>query len=297
MNHPGELSNLSKIAQPDVAAITSIAAAHIENFGSLDGIAAAKLEIVDGLKPSGVLILNRDDDALQRNFSRLQLNQNLRIQYFGGLEGSDARIDDIRLFGMDGIAFCLTLHGHSAEVRMDLMGRHNAYNAACAALVAKCLCPEIEMNDVVAALTSFRAPLMRLNTRQLGANKRLIDDSYNANPASMRAALELARDLAHNGTRVGLVLGDMLELGNFSEYYHQEIGIHAMLAKPAFVIALGTYAAQILDESARAGIPVFEAKSAEEAARIATAQDFDVLLVKASRGVGLDRSVALLMGE
>jgi len=129
----------------------------------------------------------------------------------------------------------------------------------------------------------------------LGERRKIVDDSYNANPSSMRVALQVASEVIDSGQKVGFILGDMLELGRDSERYHQEIGQLAAEAGPMFVVGVGEFAKSFTAEAARRSIPGFEAESPVAAAHIARKFEFDVLLVKASRGVRLDKTVETLL--
>lgn len=297
MNHPGEISPLSKIATPDVVAISNIAPAHVQEFDSLAQVADAKFEILSGLKSEGTLILNKKDKELQVGLLRHDPDSKLKIRYFGDTPDCDVYFSGFKSRGFEGIEFQLHLSGESAALKMQVIGRHTALNATCAALISKTLRPQISLNQIVEGLSRFTAPLMRLNLKRMGEAKYILDDSYNANPASMAAALSLAGEFAREGHSVGLVLGDMLELGRQSVHYHQEIGKKACDLKPAFVIAVGEFRNLLLEASRASGIKVFEAESPEAAAHVAAKFDYNLLLVKGSRGVGLDRTVRTLLGE
>ena len=136
---------------------------------------------------------------------------------------------------------------------------------------------------------------MRMNLKALADGRQVIDDSYNANPTSMRASLELAAQLVRSGKKVGLLLGDMLELGSHAPAYHSEVGQLAARCGPAFVIAVGEFSENLLSQSRTLGIPVFAAVSPEAAAHTARKLEFDVLLVKASRGMALEKAVNILV--
>jgi len=293
MNHAGELTRLSGIAVPDVAVITCIAPAHIEFFGTLDRIADAKLEISAGLRPGGTLVLNGDDEVLMRAVERLTQRPTIRL--FGTGARCDLRLGEVTAHGLEGISFPLTFGGVTEEVRMNVLGRHNAMNAAAAALGMLSLLPGLTLTEVSAGLREFQAPLMRLNVKPLRGERKVIDDSYNANPESMKAALAIARDLAASGLKVGLILGDMLELGEHSESFHREVGTAAVAAAPVFLVGVGEWSRAYVEAARAAGIPAFAAATAEESAHIARKHSFDIVLIKASRGIGLDRAVSTLI--
>lgn len=297
MNHAGEIRELSRIVEPDVGVITAIAPAHIEFLGSLEAIADAKFEILQGLRKGGSLVLEARSEQIRLALSRHDPQNLLNVRSFGSDEGAEVRVQDVRSMGLDGIAFRLILEGRELEIEMSVPGAHNALNAACAVLAARSLMPDLSPEQIERGLKEFRAPLMRMNLKEMPDGRQLIDDSYNANPASMRASLELAGQMARAGKKVGLILGDMLELGAHAAQYHAEIGELAARSGPAFVIGVGQHSETLLAESRTLGIPVFAAVSPEAAAHTARKLEFDVLLVKASRGVALDQAVNILVGR
>jgi UDP-N-acetylmuramoyl-tripeptide--D-alanyl-D-alanine ligase len=298
MNHAGELRALTAIARPDVAVITCIGPAHIENLGSLEAIAQAKLEIVAGLRPGGTLVINGDDQVLAAGLAGCG-DIGHPVVRFGTGPGNDLTVSDVVSRGLEGLTFRLAagevIGGGENTATMGILGRHNALNGAAAALAIKRLFPDLGLSEILRGLADFRAPLMRLSIKPLTHERRVIDDSYNANPQSMRAALDIAADLVGSGLRVGLVLGDMLELGEHAPSYHAEIGRVAAAVKPVFCITVGPISEAIHTVVQGAGIPAFRAESPEAAAHIARKFGFDILLVKASRGTGLDRTVQTLV--
>lgn len=294
MNHAGELNTLSKMASPDVALINSVTFAHIEFFSSIAEIADAKFEIKNGLGAQGALAINADDAEIQHALHRHPISANQKLYKFGLAEKAQVRLLKVKSLGLEGIQVELSVFGEPLEFSMNVVGRQNAMNAAAAVLASKLLVPQMTLQEIKAGLESFTAPLMRLNLKHLADGKQIIDDSYNANPASMRSALELAADLSSQGKRVGLLLGDMLELGSYSEKLHSEVGEQAAGCGAKFVIAVGRLSEQLLAPARARGIPAFKADSAQDAAEQVRKLQFDVLLVKASRGVQLDQAVQIL---
>lgn len=303
MNHAGELSALTKIVTPDLAAITMIGAAHIEAFESLNDIAAAKFEIAESLAPEQPLLLRDDDSYLASQLTKFEPTRFRAVKYFGTSDRASVRITDLASSGLEGISFSLTstVRGveERAKVRMSLLGTQNAYNAACAVLAAQIVQPETPLERLAERLTSFTAPLMRMNLKEWSNGRFIIDDSYNANPASMKAFLELAHELTQAGKRVGLVVGDMKELGKHSEFYHREAGQGAAAAKPVFLVAAGEFAEMLIEPAGRVGLTVHGAADAAHAAncvaRLAAEMPCDIVMIKASRGVGLDRVTEKLL--
>lgn len=297
MNHAGEIRQLSRIVEPDVAAVTAIAPAHIEFLGSIEAIADAKFEILQGLKKGGTLVLDAHCAQMQQALLRHDPQGVLKVRSFGCRPGAEVFVRDVQTLELEGIRFTLVIDGKELQIEMSMPGEHNALNAACAVLAARSLVPDLSLEQIERGLREFRAPLMRMNLKEFSDGRQLIDDSYNANPSSMRASLELAGQLSRSGRKVGLILGDMLELGSHAARYHSEAGELVARSSPVFVIAVGQFSELLLSESRTLGIPVFAAASPEAAAHTARKLDFDVLLVKASRGVALDKAVNILMDK
>jgi UDP-N-acetylmuramoyl-tripeptide--D-alanyl-D-alanine ligase len=295
MNHPGELADLALIAEPDVGLITLIAPVHQHAFDTLDEIADAKCEILRGMKESSPIIINADDSVLKAALIRNDPQSKMEVKSFGISEGSDIRVLNIVDAGMEGISFTLRIFDEDLDVHMGVLGKHNALNAAAAALVAKTLVPNLPLKHIKEGIERFISPQMRLRSYKTQKGRLVIDDSYNANPASMRALLEVAEGFQKEGGKIGFVLGDMLELGSQASKHHQEIAQAAADLKPAFLVAVGEFAPVFVETAKREGIRAFSADSPEAAAHIAIKMDFDFLLVKASRGIGLDRTVNTLL--
>lgn len=295
MNHAGEIANLTRIARPDIAAITKIAPAHLENFKDIHGIADAKCEIVDGLVDGAPLVVNGDDEVLRGGLERRRADARFTLRRFGSAPASECRVSDLVSRGLDGISFTLTLHGTSTPMQMSALGRPSAMNAAAAALLAVALDPTLTAEQIRVGLASFRAPLMRLNIMTLSDGRKIIDDSYNANPASLRGALDLLAELQEGGSSVGAVLGDMLELGSRSAEFHGEIGVLVGKLKPQFLVTVGEFSRGYEEPAKSLGVPVFHADSAEAAAHLVAKFPAEVVLIKGSRGIGLDRTVKVIV--
>jgi UDP-N-acetylmuramoyl-tripeptide--D-alanyl-D-alanine ligase len=295
MNHAGELSALSHIAAPDVAAIIGVGTVHMHVFAGVSEIADAKCEIMDGMAPQGTLVINGDDACLEAAVQRKGEKGRRPLRRAGYGEGCDARVMEVTSLGLEGLRCKINLCGEELEFKTPLLGKHNAYNCAVAALTAKTLVPSLSGAEIKEGLSRFIPPRMRLNIRRINPSRVVVDDSYNANPPAMRALFALAAELGAQQKSVGLVLGDMRELGGEAPRYHQEVAADAVRLKPSFIIAVGEYAHLYGEEGRRAGVKVFEAASPQAAAHTAHKLPFEILFVKASRGIGLDRTVETLL--
>lgn len=221
MNHAGELSELSELLRPDVAVISLIAPAHLAHFSSVDEIAAAKAEIFDGLKQGGVAVLNRDDDYFE-TLSDAAQKRSAKVVSFGQNAKADVRLSSIHISAANSRAVVI-YDTQKYDLIVPAIGMHWLQNAAAALAVA--VNANIEIEDAIDALAEYIIPQGRgaaFDAQIDGKTVRILDESYNANPTSMRAAIASAGQQASG--RVLAVLGDMLELGK------DEVALHAGLA-------------------------------------------------------------------
>lgn len=291
-NHPGEIAPLSKIASPDVAVVTEVGAAHIGAFESIEEIAKEKYSISNGLRDDGILVLNGDTKPL---CDLAKNTDTFRILFFGtSSDGLSARL--ISAEQRENVLQCSIELGHETlSVNLQAFGVHTARNATAAALAAKSLFPFLTGGEIAKGLESFQAPAMRLNLKVMRNGKQILDDAYNANPISMNAFVEVARDFQTQGKRVGFIVGDMLELGAQSKEYHAELGQKLKTLHPQFVAAVGEFSQLVCDQAKAPKTNVFPAKTPEEAAGWALSQEFDIVCVKGSRGIALDRAIKKLL--
>lgn len=284
MNHFGEISYLSNIGHPDVAVIINIGTAHMEFLGSQEGIRKAKMEIVEGMSPTGLLLLN-GDDFLLRNLDR-QPQQ--RITYFGQSEDCDIRAVEVRQEG-NLLRFRAEAGRLSIPVEMSLEGRHYVNDALAAIAVAlKLMVPVQRISE---GLAHFRNISGRQEIFRAG-EYTIIKDCYNAGPESMEAALNV---LGNKPGRRVAVLGDMLELGDCTQAEHYKIGRIAA-EKADMVFAYGPHADRVRDGTITGGMPddkgmAFETQEELVKALRNAVRPGDVLLFKASRGMHLERAL------
>ncbi|WP_372762335.1 UDP-N-acetylmuramoyl-tripeptide--D-alanyl-D-alanine ligase [Pseudoalteromonas sp.] len=219
-NHLGEIAYTTAMTQPDVAVVCNVAAAHLEGFGSLMGVAKAKGEIFDGLKQDGVAIVNCDSEFSQYWLDKLKGRKVTRLS-------SDEKLDiwaqDISLDEHARASFTLCTKEEQVPVKLALPGKHNISNALIAAALTREF--DVSLPDVANALATMGEVKGRVNLIPVSAKLTVIDDSYNANVKSVKAAIDLLSDM--QGHRI-LALGDMGELGEEARQYHQEVGEYAL---------------------------------------------------------------------
>jgi len=244
-NHPGEIAYLSKLAEVDVALITNVAPAHLAGFGTLENVARAKGEIYDNLKPEGIAVLNADEPYL--SLWQAKLSKQARV-FFGLEVKKDIWADNIECYPLSS-QFVLQTPVARQQVTLQVAGKHNISNALAAASAAYAL--GISLEDIVAGLEAFEGVLGRLCVYQGLNGVRLIDDTYNANPRSVEAALGVLANMP--GDKI-FVFGQMRELGQDEVSWHQKIGEIAKSKGIDKLYALGglcQHTAEAFGEAAR----------------------------------------------
>ncbi len=287
MYGPGEIDLLCRIARPRIGVVTNVGPVHLERLGSVSAIAAAKAELVDALPPDGAAVLNGDDPHVAAMASRTKA----RVLLYGQSQQCHVRGDDLASRGLDGISFRVTYDGVSADVEAHLPGRHHLYPALASAAVG--LAEGMTLTEAAAALQQAR-PELRLRVLAGPNGATILDDSYNASPQSMLAALDLLGELP--GRRIAL-LGEMRELGATEEEGHRQVGERAA-ARADLVLVLGERARPLYEAARTTGAADIRfLSSTEEAAPLLRdeLQPDDYLLVKASRAVGLESVVDALV--
>jgi len=215
----GEIKTLTNFIPPDLAVITNIGEAHIGLLGSKDNIFKAKSELLQSLDKDGKAIINRDDPYF---FKMLEIVKDKKVYTFGIKNGSDIMARNIRMVSDKGIRFTLEVqNGKSKEIYFPLLGRHNIYNALAASAVAFAL--GIELEIIERGLSSFKPLDLHMQFSYFCNGIKILNDSYNASPLSVRNALKTLVEVAQNNSKIA-ILGDMLELGEKTDFYHREIG-------------------------------------------------------------------------
>jgi UDP-N-acetylmuramoyl-tripeptide--D-alanyl-D-alanine ligase len=296
MSHPGEIARLTALALPQVGVVTNAAAAHLEGLGSVDGVADAKAELYQGLPPGGVAVANADD---ARMLKRAQASGRRLLTFASGRQRrGDVVVLELLAQDAGGLRFLLGVGNRELEVRLPLVGAHNAANAAAAACAAIALgCDD---REIVRGLAQVAPVGRRLRLERLACGALLVDDCYNANPLSMAAALRTLADLARaEGGRAVAVLGDMLELGAEEQALHRQVGAEAAAAGLHRLLAFGPRSGQTVAGAVAAGLAAERTFHTEDVAALAARARAglgagDVLLVKGSRGMRLERLVEAL---
>ena len=301
MSAPGEIRTLTEIAVPDAAVVTAVAEAHLENFASLEEIAAAKGEIYEALPEGATAVVNADDPRAAREARRFA---GKRVSY-GFSDGAEVRASDFRAEADGGIAFRVGAFGGAPEtVRCGLTGRHNALNVLAGLTLALVL--SVPLPAAAAGVRPLSPLPGRGERRPLPGGAVALDETYNSSPAALRAviaALAEAPAGAASPRRIPLrilVAGDMLELGDRAEPLHAECGRLAAEAGLDLVVGVGPLGARLAEAARAAGAKSAAAvESAERAADLLAGRlgPGDLVAFKASRAVGLERAVALLAGE
>lgn len=289
MQKLGEIAKLSKAARPDTGIITRIGESHIETVGSIEGVLQAKLEMAEGMPYGAPLILSGDDEMLRN----VTIPGGVRA-VFTGIERED---NEVRATGIRRVDNGQTFQIKDAkygdfDAFIPVLGQHNVANALQAFAAATRL--GLNAGGCAAALAHFQPPDMRLHIVEAG-DVTLVEDYYNANPDSMRAALATLAELEVPGRRIA-VLGDMLELGSISDEAHRLLGQEAAEAGVTQLITVGQKASITAAEAHKHGVPSTPQPTNKEAARFLAeiVRPGDAVLLKASRGMKFEEIVAAL---
>lgn len=271
MNHFGEIRRLSEIISPTIGVITNIAEAHLEYLGDLEGVLKAKLELLEHIEDGGILLLNGNDERLKG----VEAGGKIKKLFFGAQPPSGALTQDLK------------------GIRLNSIGRHDISNALCAFSIGRLM--GISFEDISDALEGYNPMKGRLEVKRLNGIT-LIDDTYNANPHSVRGALDALAKLDVQGKRVA-VLGDMLELGEKSRDLHRGIGKHAAQCGIDVLIASGTFAEDVIKGASSGStgkrMTLYSAPDAAGAAGIlkSVIRNGDCALIKGSRRMKMEEVI------
>jgi UDP-N-acetylmuramoyl-tripeptide--D-alanyl-D-alanine ligase len=284
MSHAGEIATLAKITLPDEGVVTAVAPVHLENFESVAGIARAKYELIAALPAGATAFLNSDDEYVSQ-FGR---DFNGRVVMFGLRTTADVRAENIQLHGAQGANFELVAGSCRQQVSSPLLGTHNVYNVLAASAVA--LQHGITPSEIADAMPSFEPPDKRGQVLQLG-NITVLNDCYNSSPKALVAAIETLAGIP--GKRHIVVAGEMLELGPTAEQIHRECGKQIPAGRIDLLVGVRGLAQAIVNGASENGIDTEFVQSPEEAGEwlARNTRDGDVVLLKASRGVKLEKAL------
>ncbi len=303
-NAPGEIDHLAALASPTIAVITGVAEAHVERLRDVHGVAIEKASLLKHVRRGGLAVVHMDREALRHVVLGVEANgpslaPGTSLLTYGEHEQADVRLTACR---QDGEMLRFTVNGR-LDLSLRAVGRHHAHNALAVFAVARRL--GVSEDEIAERFASFTPPAMRFERKQVGT-LQIIDDAYNANPGSMDAALQALRFCPTAGRRV-LVLGDMRELGERSAYWHEWLGREAVGMSIDVLIAVGEHADDVV-KAARAALKgnghgrgrrpklcAFPSAEAAAADVCTLVKSGDLVLVKGSRAVGLDRVVKALV--
>jgi len=285
---PGDIALLARISKPTVGVVTNVSPVHLERVRSFGRIVGAKAELVEALPADGLAVLNGDD----ANVAAMSRRTRARSVLYGLSEQCDIRATDVVGHGLDGFSFRLHAAGESIDVECPIPGKHHVYPALATAAVA--LEEGMTPAEIAEALGGARID-MRLTVRPGPNGSTIIDDSYNASPASMIAALDLLSE--SKARRRIAVLGHMRELGAAEAAGHERVGRHAATACDVLIVA-GEDAQPLADAARAVGHTDVRLVTAEEAGETLRRElrEGDLCLIKASRAVGLESVVEALVG-
>lgn len=287
----GEIARLAELSQPVVGVITLIAPVHLKRLGSIEAIAAAKAELVQALPSDGVAILNYDDERVLA----MREKTSARILTYGLDPQADVWADEIASEGLEGIHFALHYNSETFHVQVPLLGRHSVHTALRATAVG--LAEGMSWDHILEGLQDRQAQL-RLVAVPGPNGSTILDDTYNASPASMIAALNLLADLA--GRKIA-VLGDMLELGEYEAEGHSMVGLRA-IDTTDILVTVGLLGSRIATEALNNGLPparvrICGANDEAIAYLNSIVQPGDMILIKGSRGLHMENIVNALMQD
>jgi UDP-N-acetylmuramoyl-tripeptide--D-alanyl-D-alanine ligase len=288
-----EIARLCKITPPDIGVELLVAPVHLEHLGTIENIAAAKAELIEGLKATGTAVLNADDELV----IRMRSKHKGAALTFGIENRADVMATEIETGRFGRSRFRLNTPRGTAQAELTLPGRHNLMNALAASAVASCF--EIEPSQIAEALRTVKTAKMRGEVLDFAAGFEVIDDSYNSNPRSLLSMVKTLTEGGAHASRRMIIAGEMLELGTDEAQMHREAGEE--IARSGVEVLWGVRGlARELLAGARAGgmsennLRFFEDSEGAAAALLSEIREGDLVLIKGSRGVQTDKIVKLL---
>ena len=297
MSALGEISNITKVAKPTIAVITNVGTAHIGNLGSRENILKAKLEILDGLQDGGTLVINNDNDMLFK-WNKENQNKKFKVITFGIENKSDIMPYDI-VSTENGSTYKIDIDGKTYNIKVTVGGNHFVLNSLCAIAVGRLL--NIEMEDILNGIANFELTKRRMQVEKNKNGVTIINDCYNANYDSMKAAIEYLGKI--NASKKIAVLGDMLELGGFSKGLHEKVGEEVAKNNVDILITVGSLAKDIAKKAIEKGMQekdIYTCNNNNEAIELIRkkANKGDAVLLKASNGLNFQEIfIAIIGGE
>ena len=291
MSDLGEISRLVELASPKVAIVTNVGVSHIERLGSIENILKAKLEIFEGFDEKCTAIINSDDDML----SHASESFNHPVIRFGTKPPADIMAEDISIIGDEGLSYFIKIDGERYEIRLNVPGVHNVYNSLAAIAIGRAL--GLTLEEIQMGLLRFKGDSMRMNIFTIDNDIKVINDSYNASPDSMKAALNVLRSM--EGKRRIAILGDMLELGDYSKQAHNKTGVTVADCGIDILITRGEFASWTAEGALNSGMPSPKVMQLDSNNDIIVClnnllAEGDRILIKGSRGMHMEEIAASL---
>ena len=291
MSAPGEIRTLAEIAPPDVAVITNVSPVHLEFLKTMEAIAAAKKEILEGMRTDGIAVLNGDDPFVEQ----IAQARNGRKIFFGLSRGCDIRVESLQRLGYDGFKFDLVLDGDRRRIRFPFLSETYIYDLLAAVGVGRAL--SLSLDEIEQGIRDLKPCPKRGLLLRLAKKIVVVDDSYNSNPRALEAALRNYAALP--ARRRVAVLGDMLELGQAAAKFHEDAGLQAARSGWDLLVTVGPLSRHMAKGARLAGMGMDKlhsfAASEDAAAQVpALLREGDLVLVKGSRGIRTETIVEAL---
>jgi len=286
-----EIQRLCRITPPDIGVELMVAPVHLEYLGSIENIAAAKAELVEGLKPDGIAVLNADDEWV----IKMRAKHKGRVVTFGIDHDVDVTAAEINTAHLGHIGFRLKTPVGNAEATLPMSGRHNLMNALAAAAVGACF--DFPAEQIAQSLSTAKPPQMRGEVLDFAAGFTVVDDSYNSNPRSLLNMIQTITNARQESQRLIVIAGEMLELGPDEVALHREVGKEIAEAGIDILWGIRGMAKEFIAGANQAGLAAtryFESSDAAAEAIVSEVRPEDLILVKGSRGVATDKIVAAL---